>query len=108
MTVMRKVSLSCLFLVAIVVLLACNSDSSQQSQAPSVSSAPTAQKDVSEGAALLETRCSVCHNANKPKAAKKTMEQWDQTVTRMIGKGAKLTEVEKKVLVEHLAATYKP
>lgn len=61
-----------------------------------------------DGAALLEERCSVCHPSARPKGAKKTAEQWEATVTRMMGKGAKLTAEEKKILLEHLSKTYKP
>lgn len=61
-----------------------------------------------DGAKLLDERCSVCHKADRPKAAKKSAAEWDKTVTKMIGKGAKLSEPEKKALVEHLAKTYKP
>lgn len=61
-----------------------------------------------DAAKLLDERCSVCHKADRPKAAKKSMAEWDKTVTRMIGKGAKLSEPEKKALVDHLAKTYKP
>jgi cytochrome c5 len=61
-----------------------------------------------KGAELLESRCSVCHPAARPMAAKKTQEEWDVTVTRMIGKGAKLTVDEKAVLVDYLGKTYKP
>lgn len=57
---------------------------------------------------LLEKRCSVCHPASRPKAAKKTPEQWEATVSRMMAKGAKLSADEKKALVEYLAKTYKP
>lgn len=61
-----------------------------------------------DGAKLLEERCSVCHKSDRPKAAKKSMADWDKTVSRMMGKGAKLSAAEKKALVEHLAKTYKP
>lgn len=61
-----------------------------------------------DGAALLEERCSVCHPTARPKSAQKSMEQWNATVTRMMGKGAKLTAEEKTLLIEHLSATYKP
>jgi len=60
------------------------------------------------GAELLEERCSVCHSSSRPKTAKKTGEEWDATVTRMMGKGAKLSEKEKKTLADYLSATYKP
>lgn len=61
-----------------------------------------------KGAALLEDRCSVCHPSARPKSKQKKPEQWEATVTRMMGKGAKLSEDEKKILVEHLSSTYKP
>ena len=69
----------------------------------SVAAAP-----AEDGASLLEKRCSVCHPAEKPKSAKKTMDQWDSTVSRMIEKGAQLNAGEKKILVDHLGKTYKP
>jgi cytochrome c5 len=61
-----------------------------------------------DGTALLEARCSVCHPSARPKSKQKTAEQWEATVTRMMGKGAKLTEEEKQILVEYLSKTYKP
>ncbi|PKN11863.1 MAG: hypothetical protein CVU69_10315 [Deltaproteobacteria bacterium HGW-Deltaproteobacteria-4] len=61
-----------------------------------------------DGASLLEQRCSVCHPAARPKAAKKTPAEWESTVSRMMGKGAQLSGEEKKALVEHLGKTYKP
>ncbi len=88
-------------LVMVAMLVACNAATPQPTQAP----AAPAQTD---GATLLETRCSVCHSADRPKQAKKTADQWNQTVTRMMGKGAKLTEAEKTVLLDYLAKTYKP
>jgi cytochrome c5 len=63
---------------------------------------------VEDGATLLEQRCSVCHPSARPKSKQKTPEQWDATVTRMMGKGAQLTPEEKKVLVDYLSKTYKP
>ncbi len=38
-----------------------------------------------DGAKLLDERCSVCHKSERPKAAKKSMTDWDKTVTRMMG-----------------------
>lgn len=61
-----------------------------------------------EGANLLEQRCSVCHPSSRPKSKQKTSEQWEITVNRMIGKGAKLSEEEKAVLLDFLSKTYKP
>jgi hypothetical protein len=90
---------ACLIIMA--VLVACNSGSTQPTQASAATSA-------FDGATLLDTRCSVCHSADRARQAQKTHDQWDQTVTRMIGKGAQLTEAEKTVLVDYLAQTYGP
>jgi cytochrome c5 len=67
-----------------------------------------AASPAQDGASLLEQRCSVCHPSARPKAAKKTPAEWESTVSRMIGKGAKINADEKKILVEHLGKTYKP
>jgi cytochrome c5 len=61
-----------------------------------------------DGAELLEERCSVCHPSARPKSKQKTPEQWEATVSRMMGKGAKLTKEEKVALVDHLSKSYKP
>lgn len=59
------------------------------------------------GAKLLDSRCGRCHPTGIKKAHT-TREEWDQTVTRMIGKGAALNNEEKAVLVDFLAKYYKP
>jgi cytochrome c5 len=82
--------------------------SPQPTQASSSATALPAETPALDGATLLETRCSVCHSADRPRQAKKTREQWDQTVARMIGKGAQLTEAEKTVLLDYLAKTHGP
>ncbi len=53
--------------------------------------------------AICWTRAARCHPT---KQAQDTT--WDQTVTLMIAKGAKLTDAEKTALVEYLAKTYGP
>lgn len=56
---------------------------------------------------LFESRCSVCHSTSIPKNARKNKAQWQETVGRMMAKGAKLTPEEKKSLVGYLAKRYK-
>jgi hypothetical protein len=88
-------------LLAVLILVGCSTGSSQATTVPAGVSSP-------EGATLLETRCSVCHSVDKATRTTKTLEQWDQTVTRMIAKGAKLSAAEKSVLVDYLAENYGP
>ncbi len=91
-----------------LVLVGCSAGSSQATQAPPKAATSPADAPSPDGSTLLETRCSACHSVDRATQAKKTLEQWDQTVTRMIAKGAKLTEAEKTVLVEYLAENYGP
>lgn len=93
-------------LVMLVFLVSCNSNSDQTAQVPPSATISAAETPVFNGVTLLETRCRACHSADKPRKSKKTREQWEQTVTRMIGKGAQVTEAEKTVLVNYLAETY--
>jgi cytochrome c5 len=94
-------------LILMAVLAACGSGSGEPTQAPSETASP-AQMPAEDGAALLETRCSTCHSADRAKQVTKTRDEWDQTVSRMIDKGAQLTEAEKTVLVDYLTETYGP
>ena len=63
---------------------------------------------VADGPTLLNSRCSTCHSAQRGLTARKTPAEWEQTVTRMIGKGAQLTDAEKAVVIDYLAKTYGP
>ena len=63
---------------------------------------------IEDGAKLLDSRCSVCHSSERPKSKQKTPEQWETTVSRMMGKGAQLTQEEKQILLDYLSKTYKP
>ena len=97
-------------LIVVAALVACGSGSTQSTQVPPASQptlTPTGAPAL-DGAALLDTRCSSCHPSTRAKAAKKTLDEWTQTVTRMIGKGAQLTDAEKAALIDYLAKTYGP
>lgn len=73
-----------------------------------LSTPPLIASAETNGANLLEERCSVCHPSSRPKSKQKTLEQWENTVNRMMGKGAKLSEEEKVILLDYLSKTYKP
>ena len=65
-------------------------------------------KSSIDPAALLEERCGSCHSTDIPKNARKAERDWDETVNRMIAKGASLSPEEKNALVKHLARLYRP
>lgn len=64
-------------------------------------------KPAIDAAALLEARCGTCHSTDIPKNARKSRRDWNETVDRMISKGAKLSPEEKRILVKHLARIYR-
>jgi len=51
---------------------------------------------------ILEKKCYTCHNINIVLKAKKSKDEWEQTIDRMIGYGAKLDKEEIKILIEFL------
>lgn len=59
------------------------------------------------GASLLDSKCGRCHPTGI-KNNHTTKEEWEQTVNRMIGKGAAVNTAEKAVLVDFLVKYYHP
>ena len=74
----------------------------QATAKPTVTTAPAAV----DGAALLESRCTACHNLDRVKRGGKNKDVWTATVQRMVGKGAKLDAAEQTVLIDYLTKTY--
>jgi len=91
------------FIVLAGVLAACAPAAPQAQPTSPAGSAP-----AGDGAALVNSRCTACHNLDRVKQAKKTPAQWKETVTRMVGKGAKLNADEQAAVVDYLAKTYGP
>lgn len=86
--------------------LACNSGTKPSAQDQPAAAVTSKINTALDGVTLLDERCSTCHGANRAKQTRKTIDQWDKTVSRMMGKGARLTEVEKAVLMDYLAKNY--
>jgi cytochrome c2 len=91
------------FIVVAGVLAACAPAAPQAQPTSPAGSAPGL-----DGAALVNSRCTACHNLDRVKQAKKTSEQWKETVTRMVANGAKLNADEQAAVIAYLAKTYGP
>jgi mono/diheme cytochrome c family protein len=59
------------------------------------------------GKALFENNCGKCHSIDKPKAKKKSSDEWQATVLRMQKNGASITAGEAKLIAGYLAETYR-
>jgi beta-lactamase regulating signal transducer with metallopeptidase domain len=91
------------FLLAIsLFLIGCAASKSGNTQA--VSTSPTVS---SEGQQLLEQRCTVCHDLTRVKGTRKTKDNWQITVDRMVGKGARLNAEERTKVIDYLTETQK-
>lgn len=97
------------FIVAAGVLAACAPAAPQATEPPKAQpTSPSGSAPAGDGAALVNSRCSTCHNLDRVKQAKKTSAQWKETVTRMVGKGAKLNTDEQAAVADYLTKTYGP
>ncbi len=57
-----------------------------------------------DGKALLEERCTVCHNLDRVYAEKRDETGWNAVVDDMVSKGAKLDSEERTTLVAYLVS----
>ena len=68
--------------------------------------APPQSNDAPDGKAILEGACTSCHGVDFIAERRKSRDDWEFTVSRMIDKGAALDEASAAVLVDYLAKTY--
>lgn len=61
---------------------------------------------VLDGKALLQDRCTQCHDLNRVEKAAKSEDEWKTTVERMVSKGAQLDAAEQAAVIKYLADTY--
>ena len=106
---MRKLLLPILFILVVTVIgVACSGPAAAPTATPPPTQPTTTPAQVLDGKALMNERCTVCHSTERIQAAKKSKAEWETTVSRMKGKGAKLNDAETTALIDFLAATYKP
>ena len=51
---------------------------------------------------ILEQKCYTCHNINIVLKAQKDKDEWEKTLDRMVGYGAKINKEERKILIDFL------
>jgi mono/diheme cytochrome c family protein len=62
-----------------------------------------ASEPASDGDALVEEKCTVCHSRVRVDSAAKSYEEWQATVDRMRRNGAQLTDEEAATIVDYLS-----
>lgn len=76
-----------------------DSAASTEEAAPTTESAAASEVDVQ---ALIEDKVAGNHDMARILNADKTREEWEVTLDRMIGYGAKITEEEKTLIIDWL------
>ena len=56
----------------------------------------------------MQERCTECHDLGRVESASKSSEGWEETVARMVAKGADLNDEEQAVAVDYLTEAYGP
>ena len=101
-------SILLVLILSTFLLAACGtSGTSTSAPAPDTSTTVSApDTSQSDGQALLDSRCTVCHSTRRITTSSYTVDEWTQVVDNMINKGAKLNSDEKQTLIEYLGQTY--
>lgn len=74
-------------------------------------SAPAAPNDVlpeGPGKALIVRACTNCHQAPMVIAKRRTADQWDEVIGKMVDRGARLTEAEQDQVYDYLTRNFGP
>jgi DMSO/TMAO reductase YedYZ molybdopterin-dependent catalytic subunit len=60
------------------------------------------------GAAVVQARCSACHDGRLIEQQRLTRDGWRREVEKMMGWGAPVTEGEKDLLIDYLSSRWSP
>lgn len=94
----RRIALVAIFALLVTALAACGGTSDGTSDGATDGGMPTL-----DGATLLESRCTTCHNLDRVDEEDLDFAGWVAVIDDMIEKGANLTPEEKTVLADYLA-----
>jgi hypothetical protein len=68
---------------------------------------PTIENVSTQGKALFEEKCSICHTLDRPRSKRKTYDEWLTTVLRMKNqREAPIDDSEVETITEFLSANY--
>lgn len=82
--------------MTILGLVACASNVEESSD--------VVMEETVDGEAMLQSSCTTCHGLDTVTSKQKTRDAWEETVDRMIQKGADV--MDKEALLDYLAENY--
>jgi len=71
--------------------------------ASSTGSSVTQGGSASDGQALMEKKCTMCHSLDRINSAVYDKATWQATVDRMVASGLVVTAEEKQAIIDYLA-----
>ena len=60
------------------------------------------------GERLLQARCAICHSLDLVTQQRLDLSHWKATLAKMLNWGAELSEEERQILTDYLAARFSP
>jgi hypothetical protein len=84
------------------VIIGCTAPASDGPSAASDSEVAPA----GEGESLVQGRCTECHDLTRVEQASKSLDSWEQTISRMVDNGADLSEDEQAIVAAYLTEMY--
>ena len=73
---------------------------------PQAQTPPPAEQQAPDAKAIVEGACTMCHGLDFIAERRKSHDDWEFTVRRMMDKGAALDEGAFDLVVDYLAKTY--
>ena len=73
-----------------------------------VTLAVSSAQEAPKGEAVFQKVCSNCHAAQVALATRRTRAQWQETIDKMVGLGAKATDEEFAAVLNYLSTEYVP
>lgn len=100
---MRKSTLTATAFVTLILasamLVGCGTSGADTGNGGTVTVPGTGTGLVGDGAALVESKCTTCHNLERVDAASKDLAGWQTTITRMVQQnGAVITPGEQSAI----------
>lgn len=97
-------SIIMIVLLGALVVTACGGDQ-EQSVSPASEQESIAPATL-DGQTLVGESCTKCHDLARTTNSRKTEDEWQATVERMVSKGADLNPAEQEAVIQYLAETY--
>jgi cytochrome c5 len=98
-----RVTLLCLFVI--LLFAACDGEGENTADGSDAPDGETVAADTTtDGKALLEERCTVCHNLDRVHAEKTDEAGWNTILDDMVSFGAKLDSAERTTLIAYLVS----